>query len=525
MISSKWCPVRVRAFLAIAACAVTIALAERGAYGAEVVHRSGEGGLLGEYVEKYRAMAARGDRLVVDGPCYSACTLALGIVDVCATPRASFGFHMAQSMTLFGYFPSYYWSRYMMAHYPPEINEWIESKGGLTPDLKILRGEELVALVPTCSPEGEETQSEPESPRVPPVYGSRAVQSGPLPPPSLQQGDYRDRPAVAGTRPSYGAPAAVLNEQDATRPMPPIVPDQGDPRVTGSIGCQLQRVAALPPEVRPETGPNKELPPQYHRTLVDYYTKEPAGTIIIDTPNTYLYLVLGNGKALRYGVGVGREGFTWSGVQQVTRMAEWPDWNPPEEMIVRQPYLPRFMAGGETNPLGARALYLGETVYRIHGTNQPSTIGTFVSSGCIRLTNEDIMDLYTRVRVGTRVVVLPGRPPATAAASSVASSPGHAVQRWIGPSARPASVRDDAVTAPAPVRRAVGAHNATPIADSHDGLSDEQKARFNSLRAVAVGTRPSPPGVVADHDRSRTYERGNISSPTSVAPPRPLDEE
>jgi lipoprotein-anchoring transpeptidase ErfK/SrfK len=150
-------------------------------------------------------------------------------------------------------------------------------------------------------------------------------------------------------------------------------------------------MAALPPELRPETAPNKELPPQFHRTLVDYPTKEPAGTIIVDTPNTYLYLVLGNGEALRYGVGVGREGFTWSGVQQITRMAEWPDWNPPEEMIVRQPYLPRFMAGGETNPLGARALYLGGTVYRIHGTNQPSTIGTFVSSGCIRLTNENVM--------------------------------------------------------------------------------------------------------------------------------------
>jgi lipoprotein-anchoring transpeptidase ErfK/SrfK len=141
----------------------------------------------------------------------------------------------------------------------------------------------------------------------------------------------------------------------------------------------------------------------------------------VDTPNTYLYLVLGDGKALRYGVGVGREGFTWSGAERVTRMAEWPDWNPPEEMIVRQPYLPRFMAGGETNPLGARALYLGNTIYRIHGTNQPSTIGTFVSSGCIRLTNEDIMDLYRRIRVGTRVVVLPGRPPATAATTSMVS--------------------------------------------------------------------------------------------------------
>jgi lipoprotein-anchoring transpeptidase ErfK/SrfK len=175
-------------------------------------------------------------------------------------------------------------------------------------------------------------------------------------------------------------------------------------------------IAALPPEVRPETGPRKELPPQFRRTLIDYYTKQPAGTIVIDTPNTYLYLVLGNGKALRYGIGVGREGFTWSGSERISRLAEWPDWNPPEQMIERQPYLPRFMAGGEGNPLGARALYLGETLYRIHGTNQPSTIGTFVSSGCIRLTNEDIMDLYKRVKVGTRVVVLPSGLPMTAAA-------------------------------------------------------------------------------------------------------------
>src|SRR5262249_9244265 len=172
---------------------------------------------------------------------------------------------------------------------------------------------------------------------------------------------------------------------------------------------------ALPPEVRPETGPEKELPPQFRRTLVDYYTKEPAGTIVIDTPNTYLYLVLGNGKALRYGIGVGREGFTWSGSERISRLAEWPDWNPPEQMIERQPYLPRFMAGGEGNPLGARALYRGDTLYRIHGTNQPSTIGTFVSSGCIRLTNEDIIDLYKRVKVGTRVVVLPSGLPMTAA--------------------------------------------------------------------------------------------------------------
>jgi lipoprotein-anchoring transpeptidase ErfK/SrfK len=147
----------------------------------------------------------------------------------------------------------------------------------------------------------------------------------------------------------------------------------------------------------------------------------------VDTSKTYHSLVVGDGKALRYGIGVGREGFTWSGVERVTRMLEWPDWTPPDEMIVRQPYLPRFMAGGETNPLGARALYLGNTVYRIHGTNQPSTIGTFVSSGCIRLTNEDVMDLYRRVRVGTRVLVLPGRAPARDALGPVpAMSPGNA---------------------------------------------------------------------------------------------------
>jgi lipoprotein-anchoring transpeptidase ErfK/SrfK len=167
-------------------------------------------------------------------------------------------------------------------------------------------------------------------------------------------------------------------------------------------------VAALPPEYQPERTPAKELPPRLHRTVVDYPTVEPPGTIIIDTPSTYLYLTIDHGKAIRYGIGVGREGFTWSGSERISRMKEWPDWLPPKEMIERQPYLPRFMAGGETNPLGARAMYLGNTVYRIHGTNQPSTIGTFVSSGCIRLTNEDVEDLYSRVTIGTTVIVLPG---------------------------------------------------------------------------------------------------------------------
>jgi lipoprotein-anchoring transpeptidase ErfK/SrfK len=149
------------------------------------------------------------------------------------------------------------------------------------------------------------------------------------------------------------------------------------------------------------------LSPQLQRQVVAYATREAPGTIVIDTPNTYLYLVLGGGKALRYGIGVGREGFTWTGVETISRVAEWPDWYPPAEMIARQPYLPRFVAGGPGNPLGARALYLGQSQYRIHGTNDPSTIGHRVSSGCIRLTNADITDLFGRVTVGTKVVVLP----------------------------------------------------------------------------------------------------------------------
>ena len=153
--------------------------------------------------------------------------------------------------------------------------------------------------------------------------------------------------------------------------------------------------------------PRAAVPDRFRRQIVEYRTNEPAGTIIVDTPNTYLYLVLGNGRAMRYGIGVGRDGFTWSGVQTITRRAEWPDWHPPAEMIARQPYLPRYMAGGPGNPMGARALYLGSTIYRIHGTNAPHTIGQRVSSGCIRLTNEDVADLYSRVNLGTRVVVLP----------------------------------------------------------------------------------------------------------------------
>jgi lipoprotein-anchoring transpeptidase ErfK/SrfK len=146
--------------------------------------------------------------------------------------------------------------------------------------------------------------------------------------------------------------------------------------------------------------------PRYERQIVEYHGKESPGTIVVDTPNKFLYLVQGNGTAMRYGIGVGRPGFTWSGVKQISAKREWPDWTPPAEMLARRPDLPRHMEGGPENPLGARAMYLGSSLYRIHGSNEPWTIGTNVSSGCIRMRNEDVIDLYGRVNVGTRVVVI-----------------------------------------------------------------------------------------------------------------------
>jgi lipoprotein-anchoring transpeptidase ErfK/SrfK len=152
-------------------------------------------------------------------------------------------------------------------------------------------------------------------------------------------------------------------------------------------------------------GNNAALPEDFQKQMVFYRSQQPPGTIIIDTLERHLYLIKDETHALRYGIGVGRDGFTWQGLLQISRKAEWPDWHPPPEMIERQPYLPRFMAGGPGNPLGARAMYLGNTVYRIHGTNAPETIGTAVSSGCFRLVNDDVMDLYDRVQVGTHVIV------------------------------------------------------------------------------------------------------------------------
>jgi lipoprotein-anchoring transpeptidase ErfK/SrfK len=238
---------------------------------------------------------------------------------------------------------------------------------------------------------------------------------------------YADRPPGAQQQPAY--PDRVYRDPGAPRPPEGIgqglAPAPG-PAVTGAIqqppaaapdGRPLT-IASLPPEEQPDAAPT-QLAPNLRRQEVSFVTKEPAGTIVVDTPNTYLYYILGNGRAIRYGVRVGREGFTWTGVQKITKKTEWPDWYPPTEMIERQPYLPRFMAGGAGNPLGARAMYLGSTVYRIHGTNQPSTIGKFVSSGCIGMLNDDVSDLFDRVKVGTRVVVLPGGPaPGTATASA-----------------------------------------------------------------------------------------------------------
>jgi lipoprotein-anchoring transpeptidase ErfK/SrfK len=215
-------------------------------------------------------------------------------------------------------------------------------------------------------------------------------------------------PGAVGGAPGYGGP-------------PPAVTGSVPPPAAGPDGRPLT-IASLPPEEQPDAAP-AQLPPNLRRQEVSFVTKEPAGTIVVDTPNTYLYYVLGNGRAIRYGVRVGREGFTWTGVQKITKKTEWPDWYPPTEMIERQPYLPRFMAGGPGSPLGARAMYLGNTVYRIHGTNQPSTIGKFVSSGCIGMLNEDVSDLFDRAKVGTRVVVMPGNPPAATASAQPMHGP------------------------------------------------------------------------------------------------------
>jgi lipoprotein-anchoring transpeptidase ErfK/SrfK len=171
----------------------------------------------------------------------------------------------------------------------------------------------------------------------------------------------------------------------------------------GASSGAAQRQAAYAPDAE---ALRYAADPRYNRQVVDYHGEEKPGTVIINTPERMLYLVQPDGKAVRYGIGVGRPGFTWAGVKTVTMKKEWPDWRPPDEMLHRRPDLPHYMAGGPENPLGARALYLGDTLYRIHGSNEPWTIGTQVSSGCIRMRNEDVIDLYGRVPVGARVIVI-----------------------------------------------------------------------------------------------------------------------
>ncbi len=204
---------------------------------------------------------------------------------------------------------------------------------------------------------------------------------------------------------------------------PAILSTQANAQILGYAPAQRSSFPADNLMAPALTDEGSVLPERLRRATVAFDTREAPGTIIIDTGNTALYYVLGQGRAIRYGVGVGRDGFTWSGVQTISRKAEWPDWHPPAEMVARQPYLPRFMAGGPGNPLGARAMYLGSSQYRIHGTNDPSTIGKFVSSGCIRLTNEDVTDLFSRVNVGTRVVVLPKNTPHLEARGMITARP------------------------------------------------------------------------------------------------------
>jgi lipoprotein-anchoring transpeptidase ErfK/SrfK len=265
---------------------------------------------------------------------------------------------------------------------------------------------------------------------------------------------YADRPQGYSNQgypnPGYADPNA-LRPPGTIGPGPAVTGAVQQPPAAGPDGRPLT-IASLPPEEQPDAAP-AQLPPNLRRQEVSFATKEPAGTIVVDTPNTYLYYVLGSGRAIRYGVRVGREGFTWTGVQKITKKTEWPDWFPPTEMIERQPYLPRFMAGGPGNPLGARAMYLGSTVYRIHGTNQPSTIGKFVSSGCIGMLNEDVSDLFDRTKVGTRVVVMPGGPPPGTATASAAPIAGPAAAPMAPPaqvSAGPAPGMQPTVVPPLP---------------------------------------------------------------------------
>jgi lipoprotein-anchoring transpeptidase ErfK/SrfK len=252
--------------------------------------------------------------------------------------------------------------------------------------------------------------------------------------------------AIAVAALGYGLLLSPPSVPPTRKPSAPQAKASSTPvYVAAPVHASAPAPASAPPAEPPRAADG---PGAFVRQVVDYTSHQAPGTVIIDTGSTFLYFVLNDTQALRYGIGVGREGFTWSGEQTVARKAEWQDWRPPAEMVSRQPYLPRFMTGGPGNPLGARAMYLGETEYRIHGTNKPDTIGKRVSSGCIRLTNEDVVDLYERVKIGAKVIVLPataarrpspGAQPDTASRSPDPASPSdrpsasHAQTRSSGP--------------------------------------------------------------------------------------------
>lgn len=247
-----------------------------------------------------------------------------------------------------------------------------------------------------------------QQPQAQPYYAVAAQQPGPYQPPGTQyfapasaQGRGLLRSSEYYQQPISALPAA------AYQPMaqPPLQYNQLPP-VLPQLAARSDWSPAYAPSSSGDMARPITVDPQYDRQVVDYAAGQPPGTIVIDTPHYFLYLVLDGGKALRYGIGVGRPGFSWAGIKQVSAMREWPDWRPPDDMLKRRPDLPRFMPGGPENPLGARAIYLGSTLYRIHGSNEPWTIGTQVSSGCIRLRNEDVIDLYNRVKVGTKVIVI-----------------------------------------------------------------------------------------------------------------------
>src|ERR1700694_2708989 len=331
----------------------------------------------------------------------------------------------------------------------------------------------------------------------PPVYSDRGAPTGPILSPDDPRYGRSDRPPpVIYSDRGNGDNRVPGEDNRALRPPEGVGPPGG---VTGSVqqppvGADGRPVvlSALPPDEQPEVAP-AQLAPNLRRQEVTFPTKEPAGTLIVATRNTYLHYVLGGGRAVRYGVRVGRDGFTWTGVQKISRKAEWPDWHPPTEMIERQPYLPRFMAGGPGNPLGARAMYLGSTVYRIHGTNQPSTIGKFVSSGCIGMLNEDVSDLFDRVKLGTRVVVLPGgSPPASTTTASAQPMPGP---------------NGGAGRAPGGGRRAaprVGGPRAPPVA-----RPGGRPRRAADRGAAAAGAGD---GALSRHDRHKHHPEGRAAA-------------